>query len=416
MKTLLVLLAVFLIGNTISAYDWYTTPYRMIRTGYADEFSRDTLFINPAVIPFLEKRAVFSINHTEHVFSLTTGNDNANYEVIHYFQPFDGAHGISFSIHNYNSNGGFRETHFDMSYGFGISSVFSIGAKASIFTQSFEYNDWTMNNSTLNESSSFTPRFDIGAIARIKPFGYLSAAIHDINSPDIDNPFTEFTDPIFPSADIGFSSFTEYGNFYTNCYLYTNELEQKKTELAFGYAYPLFNRHITPSAGITLGKTINAGLSVQYKYFSFQFGYGYNYEESLFKTLTFSIGLKFKHDWYAEYNDVHVFDSSTNFFHFIILTNHELKKSETWIQVEQKEANEQSDFSSFYIKTSIPNDEIKYAYVYVKIPKTWIAARNLPTDGITLSVIADGKREQIPLFFLYEEDDFNFYMGITKKL
>lgn len=415
MKKLLFFLSLLFIVTTLTAYEWYSTPYRMSRIGFADEFSRDTIFINPAVIPYLEKRSVFSMMHTEHTLYLTTNNDGTGNDVFQFFQPFEKQHGISLSIRSFNSNSGYSEFNADLAYGIQINSWLTAGFQTSVYSQSMQYTEWpSMIEKEYTSDTAF--RLTAGMIAKVANYGFLSVSAHDLFGTEVQNPLSGYTDTLHPSVDIGFSSFTRYGNIHGNCYLFTDELEESRSEISLGYAYPLFNKHITPSVGITFGKMINTGLSVQYKYLSFAIGYGYNYTDALFRTITFSIGLKFKNDWYSEYRDVHVFSNEGNFFHFIVLTNHELKKSDTWLKVEQNQSADESDFGSFYIKTSIPNEEIKYAYMYVKIPKKWVEARSQTKEGITLSVIIDGKREEIPLFYLYDEPDYYYYMGITKKL
>jgi len=201
-----------------------------------------------------------------------------------------------------------------------------------------------------------------------------------------------------------------------NYYTYKNGLQETKTNFYLGYEKSFFNNLLIPSVGLNVNKTINAGLSVNYRFLSFDFGYEHEFQNNFYDKLSFGLSIKLNYDWYAEKRDVLIFDSNTNFFHFIIITNEELKVKDKWIKVTAKEANNPGEFRNLNIKTNIGDSEIKNAYIYIKIPKEWIEDQKINKEKIKVDILTNNKRKTLPLFYLYEDSRYYYYMSISEKL
>src|SRR6056297_580336 len=402
-KSILLLLSIVVFIFTSFSIDVISTNnLRSIRSGYLNSYSQDSSIINPASLTFLNKNLFFSFYNTKYNYNFYSIDTDPEKHLLMVYQPLEINAGFQFAIQHFDSKVGYTESSFSTAYSQKFFNKLSLGLRANFSSYEMEIWDNYIGDNIVNSESSIL--FDFCIIFNPMTNLYLSSSVKSIN------------DSKNISFDNGVTYDSRYGNFMLNYYTYKNGLQETKTNFYLGYEKSFFNNLLIPSVGLNVNKTINAGLSVNYRFLSFDFGYEHEFQNNFYDKLSFGLSIKLNYDWYAEKRDVLIFDSNTNFFHFIIITNEELKVKDKWIKVTAKEANNPGEFRNLNIKTNIGDSEIKNAYIYIKIPIEWIANQKINKEKIKVDILTNNKRKTLPLFYLYEDSRYYYYMSISEIL
>lgn len=104
--------------------------------------------------------------------------------------------------------------------------------------------------------------------------------------------------------------------------------------------------------------------------------------------------------------DVVISKSKTNIFHFILITKNEVKIKDKWIKAQAIDTNSNNTsnrYKNIAIKSNINNENIKKAYLYIKISAKWLENKNVSREKLKVDIIINNQRKTLPIFYLYEK-------------
>ncbi|TYB30704.1 MAG: hypothetical protein FXF47_07975 [Candidatus Mcinerneyibacterium aminivorans] len=402
-KFLICILFILVITNIYCYEDINGSNLSMsIRTGYRDLYSIDTSFVNPASLPLLQKKLSFSIFNSKYYYNFNNEFDLPEKNLLSIYQPFEYEGGIQLFLNNFDSKVGYSENTLGINYGQKYKN-FYLGLGTSFYFQKMDIWNELENSSIEYSKNEFF--LDFGIIWNFKKDFYLSSSVKALNSDEHIN------------YDNGITYKNKYGTFFFNNHTYKNEFDEFENQMGIGYLKSFINDKFIPSIGINFDKSINAGFSINYHLLNFNLAYQNEFNNNFYDKLSFGFSLKFDYDWYAEKKDVIISKNDTNIFHFIVITKNKVKIKDKWIKAIAVDSSQKNTYlQQISIKSNINNKNIKKAYLYLRIPANWIENKNISKDKLKIDMIINNQRKSLPIFFLYKEGDYYYYMTISDQL